>query len=202
MGATKRVSELILQSLSFEQKVTKFVMVRFGNVLNSSGSVIPLFRQQIQNGGPVTVTHKQIIRYFMTIPEAVELVLQAGNLVNTGEVCILDMGKPVKIVDLARKMIKLSGFSEKTTKNPDGDIEIIYTGLRPGEKLFEELIIGSSSEKTNHQMIFKEKEPPIDWKKLEKDLKKLEKAADSYDHEGLRLELTNLVPEYSPRNKI
>ena len=139
MGATKRMAELVLQALSVKHSTTKFTMVRFGNVLDSSGSVIPLFKQQIQAGGPLTVTDKEIIRYFMTIPEAVELVIQAGAMGTGGDVFVLDMGKPVRIAELAKKMIRLSGLQVKDELNPSGDIEIQYTGLRPGEKLYEEL---------------------------------------------------------------
>src|SRR5690554_1425735 len=142
MGASKRMAELVLQGLAQRQSGTVFSMVRFGNVLGSSGSVVPLFRDQIRDGGPVTVTHQDIIRYFMTIPEASQLVLQAGSMGQGGEVFVLDMGEPVRIADLARKMIHLMGLEEKAEENPDGDIEIVYTGLRPGEKLYEELLIG------------------------------------------------------------
>ncbi|HCJ6188639.1 TPA: polysaccharide biosynthesis protein, partial [Citrobacter freundii] len=142
MGATKRVAELVLQALAKEQSVTCFSMVRFGNVLGSSGSVVPLFEKQIEKGGPVTLTHKDIIRYFMTIPEASQLVIQAGAMARGGDVFVLDMGDPVRIYDLATRMVKLSGLTIKDESNPDGDIEISITGLRPGEKLYEELLIG------------------------------------------------------------
>jgi FlaA1/EpsC-like NDP-sugar epimerase len=144
MGATKRCAELILQALSDRHSKTKFSMVRFGNVLDSSGSVIPLFKKQIKEGGPVTVTHKEIIRYFMTTSEAVELIIQAGAMGMSGDVFVLDMGEPVSIDDLAKKIIGLSGLKIKNKSNPDGDIEIKYTGLRPGEKLYEELLIGDN----------------------------------------------------------
>src|SRR5690606_17759271 len=144
MGATKRFAELTLQALQECASGTRFCMVRFGNVLESSGSVVPLFREQIKRGGPVTVTHKDIIRYFMTIPEAAQLVLQAGSMAQGGDVFVLDMGEPVRIVDLARRMIKLMGASVRDENNPDGDIEIVFTGLRPAEKLYEELLIGNN----------------------------------------------------------
>ena len=153
MGTTKRFAELILQGLSNQQVGTRFMMVRFGNVLGSSGSVIPLFEKQINEGGPVTVTSPKMIRYFMTIPEAVELVIQAGAMGKGGDVFVLDMGDPVSINELAKKMIRLSGLEIKDESNPNGDIEIHYTGIRPGEKLFEELIIGNNISKTSHPMI-------------------------------------------------
>src|SRR5690606_1980052 len=134
---------------------TRFCMVRFGNVLESSGSVVPLFREQIKRGGPVTVTHRDVIRYFMTIPEASQLVLQAGSMAKGGDVFVLDMGKPVKIEDLARRMIHLMGLTVKDERNPDGDIEIVYTGLRPAEKLYEELLIGTNVTGTEHPMIMR-----------------------------------------------
>ncbi len=158
MGASKRLAELVLQAFADNSGHTIFNMVRFGNVLGSSGSVVPLFKKQIQMGGPITVTHPDIIRYFMTIPEAVELVIQAGNMATGGEVFVLDMGEPVKIVDLARKMIYLSGFTVKDEENPDGDIEIKFTGLRPGEKLYEELLIGDNPSPTEHERIMKANE--------------------------------------------
>src|SRR5690606_12567145 len=156
MGATKRFAELTLQALQECASGTRFCMVRFGNVLESSGSVVPLFREQIKRGGPVTVTHKDIIRYFMTIPEAAQLVLQAGSMAQGGDVFVLDMGEPVRIVDLARRMIKLMGASVRDENNPDGDIEIVFTGLRPAEKLYEELLIGGNVVGTGHPMIMRE----------------------------------------------
>ena len=196
MGASKRISELILQAFSEQKKHTKFVMVRFGNVLNSSGSVIPLFRKQISLGGPVTVTHKEIVRYFMTISEAVELVIQAGALAESGEVCVLNMGDPVKIVDLAKKMISLSGLSLKDKDNPDGDIEIIYTGLRPGEKLYEELLVGVNSIETDHPMILKEQENSLKVEKLSKLLEKLDESMNKYREDEVISLVKMLVPEY------
>ncbi|MBT7409663.1 MAG: polysaccharide biosynthesis protein, partial [Methylococcales bacterium] len=159
MGATKRFAELILQSFANHQQTdTKFTMVRFGNVLGSSGSVVPLFREQIKRGGPVTVTHPKIIRYFMTIPEAAQLVIQAGAMGKGGDVFVLDMDEPVKILDLARRMIRLSGFEVKDQNNPDGDVEIAFSGLRDGEKLYEELLIGDNVSSTNHPKIMRAEE--------------------------------------------
>ena len=153
MGASKRVAELVLQGLTERQTNTRFTMVRFGNVLGSSGSVVPLFREQIKQGGPITVTHPDIIRYFMTIPEAAELVIQAGSMGEGGDVFVLDMGEPIKIVDLASRMIRLSGLEIKDDKHPTGDIEIQFTNLRPGEKLFEELLVGDNISGTDHPRI-------------------------------------------------
>ena len=201
MGASKRISELILQAFAEEKNQTKFVMVRFGNVLNSSGSVIPLFKKQISAGGPVTVTHKEIVRYFMTISEAVELVIQAGALAESGEVCVLNMGDPVKIVDLAKKMISLSGLSLKDKDNPDGDIEIIYTGLRPGEKLYEELLVGVNSIETDHPMILKEQENSLKVEKLSKLLEKLDESMNKYREDEVISLVKMLVPEYERKSK-
>lgn len=167
MGATKRLAEMVLQALSAERSLalfgagpeqpianhTRFTMVRFGNVLGSSGSVIPLFRAQIARGGPVTVTHPKITRYFMTIPEAAQLVIQAGSMGQGGDVFVLDMGEPVRIADLAEKMINLTGLTVRTQANPAGEIAIEYSGLRPGEKLYEELLIGDNVASTEHSMI-------------------------------------------------
>lgn len=194
MGATKRLAEIILQALSSHRdSKTTFSAVRFGNVLGSSGSVIPKFRSQIRNGGPMTVTHPEINRFFMTIPEAAELVLQAGALAEGGEVFVLDMGEPVKILDLARRMIKLSGLTEKTTTNPGGDIEIRITGLRPGEKLFEELLINNSAEKTAHPKIVKAKENFISWPQLSHQIKLLERTITFNDVEESLFLLESLV---------
>src|SRR5690606_13551034 len=167
MGASKRMAELVLQGLAERQSITRFCMVRFGNVLGSSGSVVPLFREQIRQGGPVTVTHPDIIRYFMTIPEASQLVLQAGSMGQGGEVFVLDMGEPVKIADLARKMIHLMGLEEKTDERPDGDIVIIYSGLRPGEKLYEELLIGDNPQGTAHPRIMMAREVCLPWAQVD-----------------------------------
>jgi len=199
MGATKRSAELVLQALAKHQNSTRFSMVRFGNVLDSSGSVIPLFKQQIQQGGPVTVTDKAIVRYFMTIPEAVELVIHAGAMAHGGEVFVLDMGEPVKIFDLAVKMIHLSGLSVKDKENPDGDIEIRITGLRPGEKLFEELLIGDNADKTKHPMIMKAKEDALSWKQLNKVLEQMQTALDACDQSQLRELLIKIVPGFKPQ---
>ena len=202
MGATKRSAELILQALAVEQSFTKFTMVRFGNVLDSSGSVIPLFKQQIKDGGPITLTHKDMIRYFMTISEAVELVIQAGAMGKGGDVFVLDMGEPVKIKDLAQKMIKLSGLEIKNVSNPNGDIEIKCTGLRPGEKLYEELLIGDDSSDTDNSRIMRAKEDMLLWSELKPLLDKLKHEIDVYDQEKIRNLLIRLVPEFNPQSEI
>ncbi|TQV84238.1 polysaccharide biosynthesis protein [Exilibacterium tricleocarpae] len=176
MGASKRFAELVLQGLAQRQHKTRFTMVRFGNVLGSSGSVVPLFRQQIKTGGPVTVTHPDIIRYFMTIPEAAELVIQAGAMGRGGDVFVLDMGEPVKIVELAKRMIHLSGLEIKDENHQEGDIEIEFSGLRPGEKLFEELLIGDNVSGTQHPRILRAEEKLLTWQEMEKLLTKLEVA--------------------------
>lgn len=183
MGASKRMSELVLQALSQRQSDTQFCMVRFGNVLGSSGSVIPLFRQQIQQGGPITVTHPDIIRYFMTIPEASQLVIQAGSMAKGGDVFVLDMGEPVKILDLAKQMIRLSGLTEKTESTPDGDIAIEFTGLRPGEKLYEELLIGDNVQGSNHPRIMCANETHLSWPETHNFLHKIDKACHDFDVE-------------------
>jgi FlaA1/EpsC-like NDP-sugar epimerase len=199
MGATKRTAELVLQSLNAKQSDTKFTMVRFGNVLGSSGSVIPLFKEQIKAGGPVTVTDKDIIRYFMTIPEAVELVIQAGAMGTGGDVFVLDMGKPVRIDDLARKMIHLSGLEVKDESYPDGDIEIKYTGLRPGEKLYEELLIGDNVSETNNSLIMRAEEDMLSWDELEPILNEFEVAIQDCNQEKLRNLLIQVVPGFKPQ---
>jgi len=199
MGASKRIAELILQGLSKESHKTCLSMVRFGNVLNSSGSVIPLFNKQIKEGGPVTVTDFNIERYFMTIPEAVELVIQSGAMSYSGDVLLLDMGKPVKIYDLAVKMIKLSGLKVLDKENPNGDIEIISTGLRPGEKLFEELLIGKKAFKTDHKLIMRAQEKMIEWDILEPLLSKLNNALTNGDLNKIKEILHQLVPEYKSK---
>ena len=189
MGASKRLAELTLQALSESKdfdNTTRFTMVRFGNVLGSSGSVVPLFREQIANGGPVTVTDKRIIRYFMTIPEAAELVIQAGAMGQGGDVFVLDMGEPVKIAELAKRMIHLSGFIEKDENQPDGDIEIIYTGLRPGEKLYEELLIGDNVMSTQHSKIMRAQESIIKWPILASVFADIQKAIDENDYQKVR----------------
>ncbi len=181
MGASKRLAELVLQGLAQRQSGTVFSMVRFGNVLGSSGSVVPLFRDQIRNGGPVTVTHPDIIRYFMTIPEASQLVLQAGAMGKGGEVFVLNMGEPVRIAELARKMIHLMGFTEKSDSSPYGDIEIVYSGLRPGEKLYEELLIGDDPQQTHHSRIMMAREVSMSWAELETLLEHLMLASRNFD---------------------
>lgn len=188
MGASKRVAELICQALADEvardpaaRSRPRFVIVRFGNVLGSSGSVVPLFRDQIRSGGPVTVTHKEAQRYFMTIPEAAQLVLQAGAMGSGGDVFVLDMGDPIRIVDLARRMIRLAGMSVRDEENPNGDIEIRVTGLRPGEKLYEELLAGDNVSGTGHPMIMRALEEFMPWKELEVALDQLERSCNAYD---------------------
>ena len=202
MGATKRFAELILQALSQkpeDYQQTRFTMVRFGNVLGSSGSVVPLFREQIAKGGPVTVTDKRIIRYFMTIPEAAELVIQAGAMGQGGDVFVLDMGTPIHIIDLARQMIHLSGFNVKDASQPQGDIEIIYTGLRPGEKLYEELLIGNNVSQTQHEKIMRAEEVVIAWDELSTLLTMLEKKVTINDFEAVRELLKQVVTGFSPQ---
>ena len=198
MGATKRCAELILQALAGTQSITNFTMVRFGNVLDSSGSVIPLFRKQISEGGPVTVTDKNVIRYFMTISEAVELVIQAGAMAKGGDVFILDMGKPVSIDDLAKKMIQLSGLKIKDELNLDGDIKIQYVGLRPGEKLYEELLVGDNCSNTKNPLVMRAKEEMIPWSNLKPILDNLKNKVIDCDHEGIRKYLIKLVPSFKP----
>jgi len=202
MGTTKRCAEMVLQALSIKQTGTRFTMVRFGNVLGSSGSVIPLFKQQIDEGGPVTVTSAKMIRYFMTIPEAVELVIQAGAMGKGGDVFVLNMGEPVPILELAKKMIRLSGLQVKDKSNPNGDIEIKYTGVRPGEKLYEELLVGSNTSKTNHPMIMRAEEETLSWDELNSILKELEVAINNSDHQELRNLLIKAVPAFNPQSRI
>lgn len=201
MGATKRMAELVLQGLAQRQNETVFSMVRFGNVLGSSGSVVPLFRDQIRDGGPVTVTHPDIIRYFMTIPEASQLVLQAGSMGEGGEVFVLDMGEPVKIADLARKMIHLMGLRERSSEHPNGDIEIIYTGLRPGEKLYEELLIGDNPQGTAHPRIMMAREASMTWPKVEDLMGRLAQASQSFDCGSVIALLKEAGTGYSPAGK-
>lgn len=202
MGTTKRMSELVLQALAEEQSNTRFCMVRFGNVLGSSGSVVPLFRKQIKQGGPVTLTHQDITRYFMTIPEAAQLVIQAGSMGMGGDVFVLDMGDPVKIKDLATKMIRLSGFSIKDDKNPDGDIEVKCTGLRPGEKLYEELLIGDNVEGTTHERIMTAHESKLVWGELEVILNNLDEACHNFEHERIREILLKAPTGFAPTDEI
>ncbi len=202
MGATKRAAELILQALSAKQNYTTFTMVRFGNVLGSSGSVIPLFKKQIIEGGPITVTDKKIIRYFMTVTEAVELLIQAGAMGTGGDVFVLDMGKPVKIQDLAEKMIQLSGLKIKDELNPNGDIEIKYTGLRAGEKLYEELLIGDNVTGTANPLIMRAQEDMIAWDELKKLLDNLIIYNNNYDYINSRDILKKIVPGFKSEDEI
>ena len=202
MGATKRTAELVLQSLAVKQENTKFSIVRFGNVLGSSGSVIPLFKQQIEEGGPITITHKDIIRYFMTISEAVDLVIQSGAMGKGGDLFLLDMGEPVSILDLAKKMIRLSGLEVKDKLNPDGDIEIKYIGLRPGEKLYEELLISKNASKTSNPKIMCAQEHMMPWDELNAILDEMKNAILTHDQIKLRSLLIQAVPEFQPQSEI
>ena len=206
MGATKRMAELTLQSLAEQEnnKIngTKFCMVRFGNVLGSSGSVVPLFKHQIESGGPITVTHPDIIRYFMTIPEAAQLVIQAGTMSKGGEVFVLDMGDPVRIIDLATNLIQLSGLNVKNVANPLGDIEIQFTGLRPGEKLYEELLIGENVQKTAHKRIMAAKEHFLPFEEFNNILVELNDACHHLDHERIRNILLNAPTGFNPTDSI
>jgi FlaA1/EpsC-like NDP-sugar epimerase len=189
MGGTKRMGEVVLQALQAEygsRHATRFTMVRFGNVLGSSGSVVPIFRRQIEHGGPVTVTHPDVTRYFMSIPEAVQLILQAGAMGQGGDVFVLDMGEPVRIADLARNMIRLAGRTVRDAQHPDGDVEIAFTGLRPGEKMFEELVIGDGIGKTRHPGILRASEGFMPWKDLEPVLQRLEAAVSQHDAAQVR----------------
>lgn len=202
MGASKRLAEITLQALQDRGTGTRFCMVRFGNVLASSGSVVPLFREQIRRGGPVTVTHPEITRYFMTIPEAAQLVIQAGALARGGDVFVLDMGEPVRIVDLARKMIRLMGLKVLDEHEPDGDIEVVFTGLRPAEKLYEELIIGSDVTGTRHPRVMRASEQYPDEQTLADNMERLERAVDERDYEGLRSLLLETVEGYRSTGKV
>lgn len=194
MGASKRLAEMVLQLMA-QNSSTRFSMVRFGNVLGSSGSVVPLFRKQIAAGGPVTVTHAEVTRYFMTIPEAAQLVIQAGSMAMGGEVFVLDMGEPVKVIDLARRMIELSGLSVRTDETDKGDIEIALTGLRPGEKMYEELLIGNDQCQTIHPLIMKAQEQCPTQSELTTVLRQLKDKVGKHDDRELRLILGKLVPE-------
>lgn len=218
MGATKRLAEMVLQALdetltvddsctvkdrkSIITKRTCFTMVRFGNVLGSSGSVVPLFREQIKNGGPITLTHKEITRYLMTIPEAAQLVMQAGAMACGGDVFVLDMGEPVRIYDLASRIVELSGLTLRNERNPKGDIEITITGLRPGEKLYEELLIGDNPEPTQHSRILKAHEKFIPWEQLQGQLQSLNLALSVNDIPVIRSFLQQLVTGYQPSDEV
>mgnify|MGYP003601636262 FL=1 len=215
MGATKRMAELVLQALAASASVrfvtpdgsysaevpnhTVFAMVRFGNVLGSSGSVVPVFRKQLRDGGPLTVTHEEVTRYFMTIPEAAQLVLQAGAMAQGGDVFVLDMGSPVRIVDLARRMAQLSGLTLRDAQNPEGDIELLFTGLRPGEKLYEELLIGDNPEATAHERIMKAHEDFVDWPELVLMLVNIRQAAVQNNETVMKDILKQLVQGYCPQ---
>lgn len=202
MGTSKRLAELVLQALSKEQNSTCFSMVRFGNVLGSSGSVIPLFKQQILSGGPVTVTDKNITRYFMTISEAAELVIQAGAMSIGGDVFVLDMGKPVPIISLAQKMIRLMGYKIKDNHRPNGDIEIQITGLRPGEKLYEELLIGNDEKNTAHPRIKTANEVSLTWVEMSHYLKQLEHACNQNNQSKIRELLLNSITGFQPNHGV
>jgi FlaA1/EpsC-like NDP-sugar epimerase len=214
MGATKRLAEMVLQALAEQNPAvtsqggrppstrTTFSMVRFGNVLGSSGSVVPLFREQIKNGGPITLTHADITRYFMTIPEAAQLVIQAGAMGQGGDVFVLDMGQPVKIIDLARRMVELSGLTVRDEQNPDGDIELAVTGLRPGEKLYEELLIGDNPKPTQHPRIMKAQEQFVSWPQLQDKLNALSIAVGANDVPVIRALLQQLVSGYQPSGEV
>ena len=205
MGATKRFAEMILQSLSDKDDTrnkTRITMVRFGNVIGSSGSAIPLFQQQIKEGGPVTVTHPEVIRYFMSIPEAAELVIQAGALGKGGDVFVLDMGEPIKIYDLAKRLISLSGMELKDEDNPEGDIEIIFTGLRPGEKLYEELLIGDRVSTTEHKRILRAEEDFLVAEEIEQYINLLQEAEKKGDVKALKEVLRKVVSGFTPENEI
>ena len=202
MGATKRFAELVLQALHQRTTNTRFCMVRFGNVLASSGSVVPLFREQIRAGGPLTVTHPEIIRYFMTIPEAAQLVIQAGSMATGGDVFVLDMGKPVKILDLARRMVHLMGLTVQDESNPDGDIEIKFTGLRPAEKLYEELLIGTDVSGTEHPRILRANEECFTPDELNPLIDQAWAAARQLDVDSVRRVLLRAVGGYKPTGPI
>ena len=209
MGASKRLAEKVLQAFAaqvqFDETSTSricFSMVRFGNVLGSSGSVVPLFRQQIQRGGPVTLTHPDVTRYFMTVEEAAQLVIQAGAMARGGEVFVLDMGDPVRVADLARRMIELSGLKVRDQGSTDGDIEVRVIGMRPGEKLYEELLIGNDPQPTSHPRIMKAHEKFLPWDELEARLGELHEVLERNDVMRLSLMLCDLVSDYQPSNEL
>ncbi|HAD46374.1 MAG: polysaccharide biosynthesis protein [Alcanivorax sp.] len=201
MGATKRFAEMVLQTMAARGSETVFSIVRFGNVLGSSGSVVPLFRDQIRQGGPVTVTHPEVVRYFMTIPEASQLVIQAGAMAKGGEVFVLDMGEPVRILDLAQTMIRLMGLSVRDESNPEGDIDIVFSGLRPGEKLFEELLIGDASVGTEHEMIMQAHEETLSDSDVVTAMEAFRAALDRGQSEPLKALLRSYVNGYQPRQE-
>ena len=204
MGASKRLAEMTLQALAADNKInntTRLSMVRFGNVLGSSGSVVPKFRQQIREGGPVTVTHMDVTRYFMTIPEAAQLVIQAGAMASSGDVYVLDMGEPVKIYDLAKRVIELSGLTLKDAQNPTGDIDIQIMGLRPGEKLYEELLIGNNPQKTMHPRIMRASEEFLTWSELQQKLQVLHTQLENADPAAIKRLLKDLVSGYQPNEE-
>ena len=198
MGASKRFSELVLQALNSEESNTCFSMVRFGNVLDSAGSVVPLFRRQIKEGGPVTVTHAKVTRYFMSIPEAVQLVLQAGAMAKGGDVFVLDMGEPVRILDLAHRMINLSGLSPITSENQEGDIKIKFTGLREGEKLYEELLIGKDVVQSKHPQIMQANEDFLSWQKVSSLIEDIKTNHEKLDDDSMKNVLIENVEGYKP----
>jgi FlaA1/EpsC-like NDP-sugar epimerase len=206
MGASKRLAEMVLQAQAAQVREqggrTRFSMVRFGNVLGSSGSVVPLFRQQIRDGGPITLTDERITRYFMTIPEAAQLVIQAGAMASGGDVFVLDMGEPVKIIDLAKRMVELSGLSLKDAENPNGDMAIAVTGLRPGEKLYEELLIGDNALPTGHPRIMKAHEDFLPWDALQAKLVDLGLALQANNVPMIQASLKEWVPEYQPNGEL
>jgi FlaA1/EpsC-like NDP-sugar epimerase len=202
MGASKRLAEMSLQAMADANPSTRFSMVRFGNVLGSSGSVVPRFRQQIRDGGPITLTHPDITRYFMTIPEAAQLVIQAGAMAKGGEVFVLDMGTPVRILDLARRMVELSGLVLRNADEPEGDIAIEITGLRPGEKLYEELLIGDNPHPTSHPRIMMANEEYLPWPDMQRKLERLESVLNANDVGAIREQLQQLVNGYSPDGAI
>ena len=193
MGASKRLAEMILQALQDESETTRFSMVRFGNVLGSSGSVVPLFSEQIENGGPVTVTHPEVTRYFMSIPEAAQLVLQASSMARGGDIFLLDMGQPVKILDLARRMIHLKGLTAREENGSEGEIEIQITGLQPGEKLHEELLVSGDVEGTDHRKIMRARERYLSWTELRGALNTLEQACDTFDYDAVKTFIEGLL---------
>jgi FlaA1/EpsC-like NDP-sugar epimerase len=202
MGASKRLAELCIQGLAARSSATRFTIVRFGNVLGSSGSVLPLFQEQIAEGGPVTITHPEVTRYFMTISEASSLVIQAASMGHSGEVFVLDMGQSVKILDLAKRLIRLAGLRVRNADNPNGDIEVLFTGLRPGEKLYEELLIGENPETTSHPRIIRAQEADLEWDTLLQLLDSIGSACNEYSTEKVKLLLRKAVAGYEPRGRL